>query len=380
MASGPYPDPRRGTWTIQWWTGTKWQRSTVVRRRPGWKPGDAMPRKPPPEAMRALAEYGRREDAARLATPGGDMADATVAAFLGAYQADYPPGHAATSVRSLGYAVRSFLDFCKAIKVVKLRDVTADVCDRWAAEQARKGHGHAYIKTRRALLAAAWARAARKGGGVNPWAGVDVPVKRERKRRGSWTPDGFAALMAVSAPWLRDVLTLGCHTGLRINALRHLEWADVRWAGWDDGGGLGAVVVRPELDKAGVGYAVPQSATCHDLLMRRNRDRPADHDFVLAGAAGRPIGSESSTAKAITAACRRAGLPKPDSPNHHMRRTFGRWAVLGHLTGRPIPIYVVSKWMGHASVAMTEHYLQLDTTNSQQWMMPVTDQPAERDD
>ena len=72
--------------------------------------------------------------------------------------------------------------------------------------------------------------------------------------------------------------------------------------------------------------------------------------------------------KAVRLACERAGLPRPDAPCHALRRTFGRWAVLGHLTGRPVPLYVVSRWMGHHSVEMTERYLDLSRESSQEWM------------
>jgi integrase len=33
-----------------------------------------------------------------------------------------------------------------------------------------------------------------------------------------------------------------------------------------------------------------------------------------------------------------------------------------------VPLYVVSRWMGHSSVAMTQRYLQLDDDTSAEWM------------
>jgi integrase len=160
---------------------------------------------------------------------------------------------------------------------------------------------------------------------------------------------------------------VGAHTGLRIEALRGLEWRDVEWAAPGEGG-FGFVRVRPELDKTGKGYRVPVDRACHDVLARRFVHKDAHAAFVLTGARGRPIRRTMQTHKAIVSACARAGLERPASPNHHMRRTFGRWAVLGHLTGQPIPMYVVSKWMGHSSIAMTEHYLALSFDDSAKWM------------
>jgi integrase len=370
MASGPYPNLQRGTWQVQYFDGAAWKRVTVCRKRPGWKPGDPMPKKPPPEAMRALVHYQAEEDAARLKA-GKDLdAGETIAAFLAAYAADYRLSRKPGSARMLDRSTRDFLGWCKAQKIATLSEVTRGVVDRWITNLAHAGSSAAYIQVRAGLLAGAWARAHKRGQLTeNPWAKYEIPIRPARKARGSWSPEQFATLAESCRPWLRDVLAVGCNTGLRISALITLEWSDIRWAGVGEEG-FGWLVVRPEHDKAGKGYRVPLSRACHDVLARRLVLHPDDcgHSRVLSGQNGRPIRSSNHTAISIEGACRRAGLPRPDSPNHHMRRTFGRWAVLGHLTGRPIPIYVVSKWLGHASVAMTEKYLALDLSNSQQWM------------
>src|SRR4051794_534269 len=104
MASGPYPDLRRGTWSIQYFDGVKWRRKVVVKKRPGWKPGMPMPRKPPPEAIAALAEYARKEEAARKQD--GAAGQGTVREFLEAYARGY-----------VGKAEKSRIELDKAIKV-----------------------------------------------------------------------------------------------------------------------------------------------------------------------------------------------------------------------------------------------------------------------
>jgi len=129
--------------------------------------------------------------------------------------------------------------------------------------------------------------------------------------------------------------------------------------------------VPVELDKAGKGYVVPLSGRAHDLLQRLYATRGDDGLPILRGRQGRPTNMRV-TFVAITRACKRAGLPVPDSPNHSLRRTFGRWAVLGHLTGRPVPVYVVSRWLGHSSIEMTERYLALDRGSSEEWMAEVS--------
>jgi integrase len=162
------------------------------------------------------------------------------------------------------------------------------------------------------------------------------------------------------------VLVLGTQTGLRITALTSIGWDAIEWPA-EGQPGHGLLRVPPELDKVGRGYAVPLSRRAHELLARAFAERGDDGGPILRGKSiRRTVGT--TTLSSIRLACARAGLPDPDSPNHHMRRSFGRWAVFGQLTGRPVPLYVVSRWMGHSSVAMTQRYLQLDDDTSAEWM------------
>lgn len=382
MASGPYPDPRRGTWSVQWFDGSRWRRKVVVGRRPGWKPSDGMPKRPPREAIEALARYGKAEDEARRDRPRSP--DRTIRAFLESYSEQYA-SHPETSRKELAKAVRSFLAYCDERGADRLARVDAAFCRgwiAWRAAQISKKTGRPISRRRltqeRGMLSPAWTRAVKRDElPANPWLATEIATPAERRRRGSWTPEQFAALVAACRPWLRDLLTLGTQTGLRINALCSLRWEHVELSPSGSPGGMGLLHVPPELDKAGLGYAVPLSGRAHDLLQRLMATRGDDGGPILRGAAGRKV-VPNTAGLAIVRACRRAGLPKPDSPNHHMRRSFGRWAVMGSLTGRAVPLYVVSRWMGHTNVRTTQMYLELDESASVDWMRDVRgDQPGE---
>lgn len=375
MASGPYFDSRRGAYRIQWFDGLRWRRPTVYRVRP-WTAGSPAPKRVPPEVHAALAAYAEKERAARHNAPADP--DRLLADFLADYRAAYAREQAANSLIQLRQAHHNFLAWCEPQKLTKLPAVTPPVCQRYldarAAQTSRKT-GRPITPKRlnqeRGLLMGAWTRAVKLGTlAANPWAATEAPGwERDRKRRRhrpSWTPEEFARLVAAARPWLRDLLVLGTQTGLRVSALTALEWSDVEWAK-PDGTGFGLVRVRPEMDKSAKGYSVPQSRACHELLFQRFKRRGADARYVLTAARGGKI-RVSVADRAIRAAARRAGLPEPTSPNHHCRRTFGRWAVLGHLTGRPVPLYVVSKWMGHSQVSTTMDYLDMTQDESQEWM------------
>lgn len=374
MASGPYPDHRRGTWSIQYWNGVKWCRVVVVKKPPGWKPGMAMPKKPPPAALAALGEYAKREQIARERRfPASEQ---TVEGFLDAYRSTFATSRKSLSVGELDKAIRIFVAWCAANGITKVPEVTSSSCHRWIAARLtttspRTGRPiqHSTVAKERAYLASAWSQAAKREEiEKNPWEFAPMPGRGPKKERKSWSPEEFARLVAACKPWLRDVLILGVNTGLRISALRKLEWRDVEWPKPTDED-YGQIFVRPENDKAKAGYYVPISEACYNLLERRHLHSKDEHPTVLLGHKGGPISDTSITTKAICRACHNAGLERPRSPNHHMRRTFGRWAVLGHLTGDPVPLYVVSRWMGHASVKMTETYLDMKHDDSKRYMV-----------
>jgi integrase len=375
MASGPHFDKQRGTYRVQWHDGYRWRRPTV-HKISGWKPGSPEPKKIPPEAQAAVKIFADRERAARSNRPVDPSL--SVVDFLATYRIAFSVEHADGSIIQLNQAVRTLAAWCAVNKVVRLDQITTSVCQKfldWRAAQISKKTGKPIspgrVNQERALLSGAWSRAVKLGEmPASPWKPTTAPgwskERKKRKERSHWTPEQYAALIVKTKPWLRDLLTLGTQSGLRIAALCGLEWRDIRWTA-KDGRGFGTIVVRPELDKAGRGYSVPMSKTAHDLLFRLSSVRNEDCPFVLHSARGRKL-RVSVTDPAIRRACRRAGLRAPSSPNHHMRRTFGRWAVLGQLTKRAIPVYVVMRWFGHSHIETTMSYLDLTDTDNQDWM------------
>jgi integrase len=105
----------------------------------------------------------------------------------------------------------------------------------------------------------------------------------------------------------------------------------------------------------------PSASAVLDEIGRRAKGR------VFLGTTGNPL-EESSIRKAIKTACRKAGVG--EFSTHAMRRTFGRWAVLGQgpWDGKPIPVYVVSKILGHSSISITMAYLDLDENAADKWI------------
>ena len=360
MASGPYWNPKRGTWSVQYRDGD-WRKVVVVRKRPGWNPGDPRP-KVPPEAHAELARLAKVEKAAKKAVRRD--AHKTLKMFL----MDHVDTYKGLSRSSTKVAVDSFLAWCDERKIAKVEEVTRKVAQEWIDQYAASEEIAVQTsKNRIGRLAPAWTRAiVAEKLEVNPWKHVEPKGTAKRRPRGSWTLAQFDKLLKVARPWLRDILIVGTYTGIRISALSNLLWSDIEWPEASDKG-FGWINIREEINKTEA-YRIPVHPKLHEVLARRLLHRSLEHDRVICGAHGRPT-SRSITATSIRRACARAKLPEPGSPNHRMRRTFGRWAVHGHLTGEPVPIYTVSRWLGHASVGMTQKYLDIDDQDSTRFMI-----------
>jgi integrase len=356
---------KRGTYQIQWFDGQKQRRVTITKKRPNWKPGDTLPKRPPALVTEKLAEYRRREKAVR--DNDAPLENLTIEEFLAAFRVDYEVKVRPNTLIQFDIDTRKFLAFCAEHKVVMVHGVTRAIVNKFITARSRVAE-HATVKKECALIASAWSKAVEDGRiPETPWKRFRVPGV-PGKRKSSWTPEQFEKLLAASRPWLRVLLSLGVNSGLRIAALRQITWGDIVFSQAGEKG-FGAIVIPKHLDKAGFGYRVPLSEKCHDLLFHQKVLTDDVSGVVIRGQNGKPIRSNGISRKAILSACKRAGLEPPDSPNHAMRRTFGRWAVQGQLLGWSVPVFGVSKWLGHHSVSQTEYYLDLSHDVSQEWMI-----------
>jgi integrase len=360
MASGPYFDRKTGAWTVQYFDG-QWRRVVVMRKAHGWTKDKGRPKKIPLFATQELERYAAIEENARRVHSSG--VPHRLDQFLEKHVSHYRNEKTRNSVDK---TAKQFLAWCDSRDISTFNQVTTDLCVEWL-EHLGKSLKVTTIRTRRAQLIGAWTKLCKRKGIPNPWIAAEVEGKPEIKKRGAWTKEEFDAILAVSRPWLKEVLIVGANTGLRINALMNLEWKHIERPNDANQKGFGYVVVPPELDKTGRGYRVPISAALATLLNEIEITTKREH--IVAGQGGQKMRHSSGTGQAIIRACKRAGLKKPDSPNHHLRRTFGRWAVSGALTGTSVPTYYVSRWLGHTNIQTTMIYLDITDEDSTRFMI-----------
>lgn len=371
MASGPTWNRQRGFWYVQYFDGKRWRRVKVADGPPRWKPGDPDPAKVPPEAKAAFVDYQERETEARSRVERG--VPALLRPFLEAHVKRYQKIGTRRNVRIV---VDEFLAWCDREGITQFDQIDRPTCNRWLLHIGTTPPApgvlppsKSTIATKRSFLAAAWGRLLREEVITkNPWRGSQIIGDDRVKPRNAWTPDQFKILLDAADDWLKDILIFGVYTGLRIGAIAKIEWSD--WARPQPGDDhFGMLNVRKEITKTKP-YQVPVNQQLYELLIRREADPKRHPRYIMTGKSGRPLKTTNQTGLAIIATCQKAGLPHPHSPNHHMRRSFGRWAVLGHLTRERIPVYTVSKWLGHENVATTMIYLDLTSEESIRFMVP----------
>lgn len=183
----------------------------------------------------------------------------------------------------------------------------------------------------------------------NPMDTMTAP--RNPKRQPAFLPvDEFERLRSYiykHKPWLGPIVELAAYTGLRLGELRRLEWRDV-----DFHAGLLTVRDSGENKTRDSARTVPIYPKARDVLeILATWEDPERTEPVLLGPGGGVLhpNRTSRTFKACAVACGFEHIRF-----HDLRHTFASWLVM-----EGVPIYTVSRMLGHASVTTTEIYAHL---------------------
>ncbi len=172
---------------------------------------------------------------------------------------------------------------------------------------------------------------------------------------------------------LPEFLEFGCHTGLRLGELLHLEYSDIV---------NGILLVRPKPQfhfriKNHQERQIPLDWMARHALDRMQQKRESDTDLVFwkhgqsfVKKNRRGEGSDYNTSKRDVQASfarlvEKAALDLPglrDVGPHTLRKTFGSWAVQGGAS-----LQQVKELLGHSTIQITErHYAYLAPRNLQE--------------
>lgn len=168
----------------------------------------------------------------------------------------------------------------------------------------------------------------------NPVKLVDRRHIKENKARTRYlSKDEYTRLLAHAGGYLRPMIAFAVETGLRLEEQLSMEWNQVRWDRNE--------IVIPRT-KSGTPRTVPLTAEARQVLDLQPRHIRSSYVWV------KKDGSRyGKLTRGLAGAARRAKIK--DLRWHDLRRTCGSWMLQDGVS-----IEVVSKWLGHGSIAVTE--------------------------
>jgi integrase len=190
------------------------------------------------------------------------------------------------------------------------------------------------------LLKAVYNRARRHGRvTANPVTGVTFCQEHNARNRCLSAEEETRLLTAMPA-WLRPMVTVAIHTGMRKGELRGLRWADVDFA-------TGTLHI-PQ-DKAGGGRWVALNSVAREALLSIKRDQTVMSPWVFCSVQRRFL---HNLERYWRPALQAAGIP--DFRFHDLRRTFAsRLAMDG------VDLYTVQRAGGWRTQVMVQRYAHL---------------------
>jgi integrase len=336
-------DKTSGWWSVRYVAAPGVRLKKTLCKHPGaWSPA-RPPRKPPPEVRKLAEPYERAERDVKHGRPAAGLAPVPLGDHMAGYLASYARTRRPCSAVNLGYAWEGFRVFLEARKVTTLQGVTPALCAAWMEARLAAGMKPSTVRTERAFLSAAWAKARRERlVAENPWEFAPPPPPGPEQPPKHWSEAELVRLIGALDGWLRDWVVLDANTGLRVSALLGLTWADVDLPG-------NRLTVPPHLSKGGRAYSV-----------RRGESGGARGSPVfLNPATGKPYG-RGTVAQRIAVALRKAGVRDFGSRCHAIRHSF---AVA--LVNADVSVRVIQALLGHSSVRTTEIYMKVSADKAQ---------------
>ncbi len=167
-----------------------------------------------------------------------------------------------------------------------------------------------------------------------------VSRDRENNQRDKWLSEEDERRLLEHMPgWLREIVLLALHTGLRRGELLSLTWDRVN---------LLQKTIIIQKSKNGRPRTIPLTSVAMGVLEEKARIRSLKTNLVFVNTVGKKISTSWVTENFIIARGK-AGLD--DFHFHDLRHTFAT-----RLAQRGVDLYTISKLLGHVNITMTQRY------------------------
>ncbi|MCZ6702156.1 MAG: integrase [Ignavibacteria bacterium] len=190
---------------------------------------------------------------------------------------------------------------------------------------------------------------------------TNIKLPRHQKGETITIPDIHFSLILENVPAkLKDIYIVLRFTGMRISELLSLRWGSVQLRNK-----LILVGSKSYITKSRRIRYVPMSKTVDEIFIKKHRTNFGKDRLVFCKTNGFPY-QVDYISKKFKNACKKLKLPG-SYHLHCLRATLG-----SELISKGVPIYTVSKLLGHSSVKVTEeHYLGLTIDDVKQAMSKI---------
>lgn len=277
--------------------------------------------------------------------------DKTIKDLFDKYIAEYSvPNKAEHTIKQDRGFAKSMVEFFGDIP---LTEITASRISAYKAYLRSRGLSSTTINHQRGVISHAFKKAVREWEWLKENPVEKVSREKVRNARDRWlTLEEEKKLLDccviyatgrenVQIPhyWLQEIVLFDLNTGMRMDELLSLEWANVD---------LFRKTVTVMRSKNGEKRTIPLNQKAFELLKAKTKVRDIRTKYVFASEAGTKIDARNLR-RGFYDALERAGIE--DFRFHDLRHTFAtRLAQAG------IDLYKIAKLMGHKTIAMTQRY------------------------
>lgn len=270
----------------------------------------------------------------------------TMGEVIERYMKEVSPNLAPTTHVRNGQMAKTFMGF---LGQYPLKDITPSLLSQYKAKRIEEGCKKETVIGELVFLRRIFNVA------IHEWELCDDnPVPRvlktlgkiDNKRVRYLTPDELQRLNVFLPSWLRPIVTIARHTGLRRRNILELTWQH---------GNLSRKVIIIQITKNGEPIGIPITETAIKTLAEMQKVRHLHSPYVFCDPGGKSY-SPYKVSVAFGRACKRAGIE--DLRFHDLRHDFASTLVQSG-----VDIYTVKELLGHKDLRMTARYCHLAPEN-----------------